>query len=289
MSRPPLANVNTDKVEFVRTLEKVTCHINFITIDGKDFLVKQKKKLVAYATLSTVCEALAAHIAESFSDLAHKVDIIPAGKKMLGKVYIECPATLHTIAPGRSAKESGTIYESMDLRQKDIGFNYALLKWMVRHPTLVTIVALDTFLCNGDRHRGNIFYNEADNTFYAIDMEASFKYNYCILACSNITHMMIDLTYVLSDDGLNVLDEYKKNLEFLIAHHTLEKTIEKYYDFLEQAGIVEGSCLFTKKVQMDILYSIAIIKESYEDAKKLVAILTMFLTTIKDRKLYEFM
>src|SRR5436190_23270059 len=82
VSRPPLANLNSGNIEFVSTYDKESCYINFITIDGKYFLVKQKKKRVAYAMLSTVREALAAYIAESFLDLAHKVDIIPAGKIM---------------------------------------------------------------------------------------------------------------------------------------------------------------------------------------------------------------
>src|SRR5437773_8523754 len=81
-----------------------------------------------------------------------------------------------------------------------------------------------------------------------------------------------------------ILFKYKKLLKFLINTYSPKKTIERYHHFLKQSGIVEGSPLFTKKVQADIAHNENIIKQSYEDAKKLVKILTVIVTQIKNEK-----
>ena len=62
ISRPPLAHLHSTNIKFIRTFDKESCHINFITIDGKIFLVKQKKEMSARKVLASVREALAAYI-----------------------------------------------------------------------------------------------------------------------------------------------------------------------------------------------------------------------------------
>src|SRR5690606_3910271 len=96
LSRDPLANLDSSDVQLLSTTEMRFCYISFVKIDGKNFLIKQKKTI--NKMLGAVRDAITAYIAESL-DLAHKVDIIPAGKEFPGKVYKEWPATLHTIAP----------------------------------------------------------------------------------------------------------------------------------------------------------------------------------------------
>lgn len=283
LSRPPLANLNSDNIKFIRTQEKESCHINFITIDGQLFLVKQKKKLTARKVLGSVREALTAYIAENFIDLAHKVDIIPAGKKMPGKICVECPATLHSIAPGKAVRGMESPYKQMDIRQKVTGFNRAMLKWMAKHPELITIVALDTFLCNGDRHRANIFYNKEDDSFCAIDMESSYRHNYCQWACNNWSEIMNDSSCFLTKSEVNILSEYIRVLELLINKYNSKKVIKKYYDFLAQAGFPKNHVMINKGFKEGIKHNIRIIQESYQDAKRLIIILKSLIKRSKKK------
>ena len=51
---------------------------------------------------------------------------------------------------------------------------------MTWHVQLPIIVALDLFICNTDRHRGNLFYDAVTDTFCAIDMDDIFRCNYLL-------------------------------------------------------------------------------------------------------------
>lgn len=270
MCRPPLADLDSSDVKLLSLTKMRFCYISFVEIDGKPFLVKQKHK--PNKMLGAVRDAITAHIAESL-DLAHKVDIIPVGKKFPGKKIGEWPATLHTIAPGKMIKQQNSSYRKMNIKQAEIGFRRDMLQWMVKHPTLVKIVALDTFLCNHDRHRGNLFYNTKDDSFCAIDMDSSFKYNLCALACKNFNKMIDTTLFPLKSSELKALFEYKKILTFLIKKHKPEDTIRMYDLFAQQAGFVQGSSLLTEKFAAELESNRAMIRQSYQDVQELVKIL----------------
>ena len=148
-----------------------------------------------------------------------------------------------------------------------------MLEWMTKHPQLITVVALDTFLCNHDRHRGNLFYHSKTNRFCAIDMDSSFKYNLADLACKNFTNMAKKNLFPLTRRELLALIKYKKSLEFLLNKHQPEDTIKVFNDFIAQAGFVEGSSLYSPKMAAELDRNKAMIRQSYEDIKKLVKIL----------------
>jgi hypothetical protein len=271
-----------DSVELLSTQEMRFCYISFVKIDGKKYIIKQKKSDCFRKIVGAVRDGITAHIAESLGmTLAHRVDVIPAGQAFPGKLRTDWPATIHTIAPGKMIKDQNSRYNSMNIKQADIGFRHDMLSWMVKHPTLVKIVALDTFLCNHDRHRGNLFYHAATDSFCAIDMDSAFKHNLCALACRKFTKILNDRMLQLSPKEVQVLIEYKKYLQFLIDNHQPEDTLRMYNYFVDKAGFVEGSDLFTEKIALELDSNRGMIIQSYQDAKKLVKIVEQVIQKYK--------
>lgn len=266
------------QVELLSMKEMRFCYISFVRIEGKKFLIKQKK--ILNKLLGAVIDPITAHIAESFG-IAHVVGVIPAGVKFPGKFRADWPATIHTIAPGKMIKAQDSAYTRMDIKQANIGFRREMLTWMAKHPVLIMIVALDTFLCNHDRHRGNLFYDQKTDSFCAIDMDSAYKYNLCALACKNFTAMLNNRGFRLSHKEIKTLALYKEYLEFLIDNHRPEETIAKYNYFAQKAGFVPGSALYTQKLALMLENKRRMISQSYRDAKKLVPILEQLIKKSK--------
>src|SRR5947207_477333 len=227
-------DIENAQVQLIKTLEMRFCYISFVRINGKEYIVKQKKSDYFKKIVSVVRDAITAHIAEDFG-IAHQVAIIPAGKSFPGKPRTDWPATLHTIAPGKMIKAQNSSYNRMNIKQADVGFRRDMLVWMMKHPVLIKMVALDTFLCNHDRHRGNLFYEAKTDSFCAIDMDSSFKYNLCAFACKNFTAMLGNKNLRLSHREIKTLTLYKEYLEFLIDRHHPQDTLELYDFFIDQA------------------------------------------------------
>lgn len=282
-ARLETVDIDTMTASLLRMLEMRFCFISFVRIDGNEYIVKQKKSNCFRKIVSVVRDSITADTAELFGDIAHKVDIIPAGTKYAGKPRTDWPATVHTIAPGKMIKAQNSPYNRMDIKQADIGFRRDMLAWMAKHPTLLIIVAMDTFLCNHDRHRGNLFYDSRTNSFCAIDMDSAFKYNLCSLACKNFTKMLNDKSLRFSKIEIKTLARYKEYLEFLIDTCHPEDTIEKYNYFTEKAGFVPGSSLYTQKIALELDRNRRMIKESYQDVQRLIPILEKLIKTSKKR------
>jgi hypothetical protein len=279
VARLDILDHEINSVELIKTLETRFCYISFVKVNGTKYIIKQKKSDFLRKIVGVVRDAITAHIAESFGqalqlnhDLAHRVDVISAGKKFSGKPRTDWPATIHTIAPGKMIKEQKSRFEGMNIKQADIGFRRDMLEWMVKHPILIVYVALDTFLCNHDRHRGNLFYNPKTDSFCAIDMDSSFKHNLCALACRNFTEMLHDQRLKLTRKEINALVEYNTYLQFLIDHYKPEDTVSMYDYFAEKAGFVEGAVLYTQKVALEIAGNRQMIMQSYQDVQELVKI-----------------
>jgi len=278
-------NLESKDIKLLSMQEMRFCFISFVQIDGKKYIVKQKKPL--YKLLSVVRDAITAHMVECFckdsqmENIAHRIAIIPAGKDFPGKWRVDWPATLHTIAPGKMIKEQKSRFDGMNIKQADIGFRRDMLEWMAIDPVLIIIVALDTFLCNHDRHRKNLFYNPKTDLFCAIDMDSSFKYNLCALAYKNFSKMLNDPKLRLSVREINILTKYKQHLEFLIANYKPEDTVQMYNFFVEKAGFVPGSSFYSPRFAMELDNNRAMIFQSYRDVKKVVKVVEQLIEKAK--------
>lgn len=270
-ARLNVLDVDPRCVELISTHEKQFCYISFVRINGEIYLVKQKKRDCIDKIIGVVHECVTAWIAEILDGrMAHRVDVIPAGKDFPGKMYADWPATIHTIAPGKTIQEQRGRYRKMNIKQGVIGFRRDMLAWMGRHKTLIKIVALDTFVCNHDRHRGNLFYDARKNSFCAIDMDLSYRFNLCEMAYKGCVDMLKPRKLKVRGKELYALIEYRKYLQFLIKTFRPEDIIEMYDYFAARAGFVEGAPLYTSSVSGDLRRYKMMIVKSYEDAHKLV-------------------
>jgi hypothetical protein len=241
------------------------------------YVIKQKRKHHFDKIISVVLDAITAHIAEIFdANIAHHVDIIPAGQYFPGKPYTDWPATIHTLAPGKMMNAQWSAYRRMNIKQEVTGFRRDMLAWMFKHVTLRKIVALDTFVCNHDRHRGNLFYDSVRNIFCAIDMDSAYRHNLCAMACQNFIKMMNDKKLKLNNKELYALIEYKKYIECLMRTFRPEDIMQMYDYFAAKAGFVEGLPLYSAVIG-ELVSNRAMIKQSYEDARKLVEIVDEFI------------
>lgn len=270
-ARLDILDTDPTHIKLLSTREMRFCYISFVQVNGKTYLIKQKKLDCLRKIVGVVRDSITAHIAESFN-IAHLVDIIPAGKAFPGKPCKEWPATIHSIAPGKMIKEQESPYKKMKIQQKDGGFRLDMLDWMGKHPELIIIIALDVFVCNHDRHRGNLFYNKATNSFCAIDMDSAYKYNLCAIAYKNFVSILNNRKINLDNKEVYTLMQFRKHLQFLIDTHHPQDTLMMYDYFSNKAGFVPGSRLYTDRVAAELMSNRAMIVQSYEDAKRLVIV-----------------
>lgn len=280
-------NSATSHPRLIKQRRKQFCYISFVTIDGKVFLVKQKRSVGQL--LGVVHDAFAACIAEFLDkEIAHKVAIIPAFKKFPGKIYDDWPATIHTLARGATIKGKRSPYKKMNIKQEPQGFRREMLGWMAKHRQLIKILALDIFLCNHDRHRGNLFYNAKTDTFCAIDMDSLYRYNLAGLAHQNLLRMAEDGLFPLTTKEFLALLELRELLEYLCNKYNVDSLITLFDQLVEQAGLVEGSPLFIQPIQQEIGFSRGMIRQNYHDTKELIAVLgTIIKKAIKVQPIFK--
>src|SRR5438128_5836587 len=94
MNDDKMAALQTKDVFVFNNQETTRSFISYVTIDGINYLIKQKKSLSKQFLV--VRDALAAWIAEDLG-IAHSVYIVPSHKKLPGKKNMVWPAVLLTI------------------------------------------------------------------------------------------------------------------------------------------------------------------------------------------------
>jgi len=272
-------NFHAYKPLFVRHKKKEFCYISFVDINGTSYITKQKRQCSFF--LSVVYDVLASRIAESLDNkIAHKVILIPASQKFLGKKYRDWPATLHTIVPGKSILDQRSSYSNINLRQAIHGFTREMIYWMSKHKDLPAIVALDIFLCNHDRHRGNLFYNRKTDSFYAIDMDLLFESRLARLAIYNLRRMSSSDIAGLTEKEVRALCRLRTMLERLVDQHDAESMVQLFDTLIEEAGLMSScSYLNVEMVSNTIAETREKIRENYEDTKELIVVLSHIVDT----------
>lgn len=267
-------------ITVVSKFESANSFISYITIDGQKYILKQKKEAKRQA-VSAMRDALAAYIARDLK-IAHYVQIIPATDTIPGKMYQWYPATLVTIAPGKMIKElSGHKYFALSLKQRDQNGKKITGRWLTEeiinqitwHKQLAIIVALDLFISNTDRHGGNLFYDEATDSFCAIDMDNIYRRNLPALACHKLNIMINVQKKQFTQEEIKALTIIKNTLKFLLKKYTPEKIIDHLHYFAYQAGYINDGTLINNKIAKKIAAHEVIIRESYIDLHRLVIML----------------
>jgi len=189
------------------------------------FILKQKTNY----PLSSVMEKLAADIAYAVDIPANQIKAIPCHSHFVGKKKKSLPATLHTFVPGVQInrlpkpvrRTLGSLRQAVK-KTKDktvYGLTEELIKLMSLHEDLPKIIALDTFIANHDRHKGNYFYDEKSDHFFVFDFEAAFRRNLAEKVYRSLSVMIKDKDLTFSPEEIKALAIYRDMLKRLIDEY----------------------------------------------------------------------
>ncbi len=249
--------------------------------EGNRFILKQKFNILASAL-----EKLAADIA-FFADIpVNRIKLIPCNVPFVGKKKINQSATLHTFVPGvllnNLPKELSHYAVSLQLVQKErkngkiikavFGITRNVIKNMSEHPDLAKIVALDTFLANHDRHRGNLFYDEETDHFYVIDLEGSFRRDLARCVYEYFYMVLVNKNVVFSKKEINGLVIYRDMLKKLVVSYSPSSLNAKFDKCIKQSQLTQSEGSRTK-----IKFFHETIRSNYNSCVKIVHVLDILL------------
>ncbi len=264
--------------ESIFVLDELESHnsiINYVSIDGIRYLLKQKKAVSKQ--FCVVRDALAAYIAKDLA-IAHTVKIIPANKQFPKKMNPKWPATLHSIAPGKTVRsQPESKYYNLSLKQREPGeinqwFTETIVYQMTWHWQLPIIIGLDLFICNTDRHRANLFYDPKTDLFCAIDMDNIFRRDLPGLAREKLK-LMIERNKKFTDAEIKALMSMRDTLQFLLDRYSSTHLIDKLLFFCKQAGFAQDDPFYTEKVAKKIARHKRIIIQSRTSAYALITLI----------------
>jgi len=274
-----IISLSHKKVNLINTIETKNCFISYVLINGKRYLIKQKK--ADNKQISVVRDALAAYIAKSLK-IAHEVDIISCEKEVPGKICNFWPATIHTIASGDTIRtQRNSIYSTLRLKQQwalaktfaEKGLTRNMIAQMTWHRQLPVIVALDILIGNSDRHCGNLCYDPDLDKFCAIDMDDTFNKDLCFVAYKKLDSMFNNANIVFTHQEINAFIQMRKTIVCLLNRYPADHIVKKLYYFAKKAGFVPGSIMYTPSIQKKLNLYQEMILESWVNAHKLVVIL----------------
>ena len=267
-----------ETVSLIKTIESTNSFISYVMINGSFYIIKQKKN--AERQFSVVRDALAAYIAKDLG-IAHKVEIISPTENCSGKIYSMRPGALLTIARGAIiSSQQESKYYNLCLKQRTVSDDLLPHRWLNEkiiyqitwHKQLPIIIGLDLFICNTDRHGGNLFYDPDTDSFCAIDMDNIFRRDLPALACEKL-NIMIKERKSFTREEIEALISVRNTIQFLLDKYPPKRLIEQLHLFIKQAGFEEGGTLYTEKIARKIARHERVIIESRASALRLIEIL----------------
>jgi len=257
---------------------------------GKKYILKQLKRS-AGDPIQVVQEMLGTYVVNWLGLLSQKVIIVPREEFKHLKTLKDQPATLHTFIDEKPLKDIRR-FKKLQLRQiklrsstKDHGLTRAIIKSMALYSDLAAIVAADTFLGIGDRHRANLLFSNSLQRFWLIDMDYTY-HSALVEACIKQIKGLMAKGSKLSAKEYKALLRYKIALEKLFAQFTTPKLLELLDEFLEQAGIEKKQ---RKSSSGGVSYSsiVSHIEKSNEEMEKLISLIDALISDHIPKKSYK--
>jgi hypothetical protein len=265
-----------EKVVVTKRVKSSHSLITFIKYHGSSFVIKQKLREHSnyWSVIQAILADVFAHSIETV--LSQRARLIPGYVHFPTKLHKNTPASLLTVAPGKSIRQwnrtsprqitskTKRILKHLFLKQSS-GMNVRILQSIARHPDLPHILAVHIILGFYDGHDGNIFYDQEKNRFAIIDMDSSFKKN---LAQGSYAFIKKYCTQKrVTSDIKRALLTVADTLELLMQKNPIKKIKELARDITNAFnGENDGELLFKKR----ILQVEAFLKQSYTWADKLI-------------------
>jgi hypothetical protein len=271
-----------ENIFLIHTVGSKNSFISYVIIDGHTYIIKQKKNVEKQ--FSVVCDALAAYIAKDLS-IAHAVEIISSHDDFPGKKRMS-PGVILTIAPGAMIRDQPeSKYYNLCLKQRNVKGDLLHHRWLTEqiihqitwHKQLPIIIGLDLFICNTDRHGGNLFYDPQTNSFCAIDMDNIFRFDLPKLAYKKLK-LMIRNKKRFTYEEIEALISVRDTVQFLLDEYPIKRLIELFNYFIKQADF-EEEVLRAKSMRKEIAHHEATMRESRESAYRLIKILNKIINS----------
>lgn len=278
MNDERIMELKPQDVSIINSLESTHSFISYVNIDHVDYLIKQKKTVSKQ--FSVVRDALAAWIAHNL-DIAHSVYIIPSKKELPGKKNMLWSAVLLTIAPGKMVcAQPHSKYYHLSLKQRNIDglfspdrwFTEKIIQQMTWHPQIPVLIALDLFICNTDRHGGNLFYDPSTDLFCAIDMDNIFRRDLPAIAVAKLNLMRVHKKKFTQQE-IEALTVVKETVQLLMEKYPVELIVNKLHFFIDQANFMRHDQQFVAKVAKKIVRHKKTIVESRTSLHILISVL----------------
>jgi hypothetical protein len=197
--------------------------------NGKKFILKYPR-----TPDNALHDALGAQVGKALGININDVQIFPPHEPSLSSVDIfpDQMKTLHAFVPGTEIRKMTTPLKYFTLKG---GLCTKIkLENITKHTDLYKIMALDIFLNNADRHNGNIFYDEINNRYYAIDMDALFSRKGLIATRAGNFIKNFDKKRLTQKEKA-VLTKLSTFLDHLMAEFPLERLCELKKELAAQA------------------------------------------------------
>jgi hypothetical protein len=268
-----------ENVILTGSFESKNSFISYVNINESPYIVKQKKD--ATKQIALVRDALAAYIAQDLG-IAHSVQIISAQDYIQGKKYRNLPAALLTLASGKMIQDlHDNRYGELCLKQRFPACNSSPGRWLTEtiiyqmtwHWQLPLIIALDLFLSNPDRHRGNFFYDQTTDRFCLIDMDNIFRWDLPTLARKKLDIMVNVDKKKFSRKEIKALIKVRDTLTLLLKKYTPDKIIAHLHLFAQQVGYSDDDIINNKKIAKKIASHEKMIVKSRASTHELIKVL----------------
>ncbi len=277
------AHGKKNNVTLLNVLESRNSFISYVMINGTRYVVKQKKDETKQ--LAIIRDALAAYIAQDLC-IAHSAKIISSKENFPGKQHNTSPGIIFSMAVGDMVSAQPTSkYFNLCLKQRKFDGGLLCNRWLTEtiihqitwHWQLPIIIGLDLFLCNTDRHGGNLFYDPQTDSFCAIDMDNIFRRNLPALAYKKLK-MMIYNKKKFTREEIVALISVRDTIQFLLNRFSSKNIIVQLHSFIRQADypqeIVHGEKMIKKIIRHETM-----IVESRTSLYKLIKILNKIITS----------
>lgn len=183
---------------------------------------------------------------------------------------------MHTIAEGKTVREQPeSRYYQLSLKQRSPEdlltgrwLTEEIIDQMTWHKQLPIIIALDLFICNTDRHGGNLFYDPVTDCFCAIDMDNIFRRDLPALACKKLDIMVNIHKKKFTKKEIIALASVRDTLQFLLKKYSSKQIIIQLNLFAKQVGKV--SVIDSKKMAKKIAHHEEMIVQSRKSVHKLI-------------------
>src|SRR4030095_6477207 len=264
-------------ITLINTVESKNSFISYVIIDNAVYLVKQKKDETKL--LSIVRDAFAAYIAQDLC-IAHSAKIISSKESFPGKKYARSPGVILSIAAGATVRsQQNSKYHNLCLKQRKPDGDLLPNRWLTEtiihtitwHKQLPVIIGLDLFICNTDRHGGNLFYDPKTDSFCAIDMDNIFRRDLPALAYKKLKLMIYNKKQFTREE-IEALISVRNTIQFLLYSHSPKDLIVKLHSFIKDADYPQ-TVLRSEKMIKKIVRHEAIIMQSRRSLYKLIKIL----------------